>query len=163
MVYLGTEALLVSLAAGLAIIEQYRSGTLSANSTMPYIGALFDSAGILAFASVLTHFALQYSLNWKQRSLMTLLLTVVYLSSYSLLTCCGKYHASRSGENRWKGIGLAVVDQELWHAKGIFWQPFVTVDGKHTFQGSLLGYFYSPLINFDRILVHKTVKLFDPP
>lgn len=163
MLYVVVQAAVLFFAAGLATVEQFRLGHRYPNSTMPYIGDLFDVAGLLAFVSLLSHFALQYRLPWKNRVITTLALIVLYLSSYSLLSFCGKYHASRSGTNRWNAVGLAVVDQDLWHARGVFWQPFVTIDGKHTYQATYLGFFYSPLICVDRMYVHKTVKLFNTP
>lgn len=163
MLYVVVQASLFSVSAVLATIEQFHLGHHYSNSIMPYIGPLFDLAGLLAFAGLLSHFAYQYRLTWKYRVITTLGLIVLYVSSYALLSYCGKYHASRSGTNRWNGLGLAVVDQDLWHAKAVFWQPFVTIEGEHTYQATYLGFFYSPLICVDRAYVHKTVTLFNTP
>ena len=53
------------------------------------------------------------------------------------------------------------MDQGLWHAKGVFWQPFRTVEGQDTYQATYLGYFYSPLIRLDRAFVHPTNNYMD--
>ncbi|MBS0206718.1 MAG: hypothetical protein JSS49_27895 [Planctomycetes bacterium] len=159
--YSASMAILVLIAVTLGVIEQLRFGHNYVDSIMPYGNRLFDVAGYLAFACIAVHLALQITLTWRYRLITTLVVIAFYVSSYCLLSFQGKYHASRSGQHRWESVGLAAVDQNLWHAKGVFWQPFRNVYGKDSFQATSLGYFFSPLIILDRAFVHRTINLFD--
>jgi len=159
--YALVQTVLVSAAVILGVIEQYRFGPEYTGSIMPYIGRLFNLGVFLAFGSIVIHLAWQYYFCWRWRCLTTFPLVVLYVSSYCLLSVNGEYHASRSRHNRWNEIGVAVVDRQLWHAKGVFLQHFRTIDCQDTIQATYLGYFYRPLIGFDRALVHRTINLME--
>ncbi len=154
-------ASLALISATLGVIEQCRFAHNYTNSSMPYIGSLFDLSGYFAFGCIAAHLVLQFTLTSRWRCIATVVVLALYVSSYFVLSFQGKYHASRSGQHRWDSIGLAVIDQHLWHAKGVFWRPFRTVDGQDTYQATYLGYFYSPLIVMDRAVVHRTLPLFN--
>lgn len=158
--YVGLQAFLLAAALVLGVIELYRRGDVYQNSIMPYLG-LFDMAGVLAFLTVAVHFAWQFKLKAKQRIGSSFAYLCIYVVSYLALSLAGDYHASRSGNRRWQGTGLAVVDQNIWHAKGVFWQPFVTIRGQKTHHATKLGWFYAPLIQLDRRFWHDSVNLFE--
>lgn len=158
--YFGVQGCLLLAAIVLGVIDLWRRGHDYKNSIMPYLG-LFRMAGFLAFLTVAVHIVWQIKLTSKQRIRSTFAFLCVYLSSYVTLSLAGDYHASRSGKRRWQGAGLAVVDQNIWHAKGVFWQPFVTIRGEHTHHATELGWFYSPLIRIDRRFWQESINLFD--
>jgi hypothetical protein len=56
---------------------------------------------------------------------------------------------------------MAVLDQNTWIPRGVHWEPFVTSKGEETSRGTVLGYFYSPLIRIDRAIVHPSSDLFE--
>ena len=86
---------------------------------------------------------------------------VVYLGTYCLLSCNGGYVWTQSGEVRWS-FGMSATDLEQWQPRFIFCQRFRQIDGTYTTRANLLGYFFAPLVFFDQVYVHKTVRLFDP-
>jgi hypothetical protein len=158
--YLAIQSTLVVAAVVLGGIELARRGETYQNSIMPYLG-LFVFAGCPAFLTVTVHIGWQFMLTGRQRIISTMAYLCVYVASYSVLSSAGKYHASRSGGHRWQNAGFAVVDQTIWHAKGVFWQPFVTIRGQHTYHATELGYFYSPLIQLDRRYWHDSFNQFE--
>jgi hypothetical protein len=158
--YVTIQVALVVAVVALGVIEQLRFGHNYHSSIMPYINDLFDLAGLLAFVCLAVHVGFQFRFRWKLRRSTTINLVGLYVFSYCILSCQGGYHASRSGNHRWNELGLAVVDQEIWHAKGVFWQPFENIYGQHTYQATYLGYFYSPLICLDRRYVHPSREIF---
>jgi hypothetical protein len=83
-------------------------------------------------------------------------LMISYVGSYAILGALGGYRFDQSGMVRYE-IGPAASDLEMWHPKYAWYQDhFETIDGKRTTRGNALGYFYSPLIKLDRMLIHKT-------
>ena len=159
--YLLLQSTLIFSAAALGLAGLYQLGHQNTDGSMPYCGLLFELSGLFALASVVTHLGCQYQLSGKQRWASSLVLGALYLSSYTVLSLNGKYHSSRSGLHRWNAIGLAIDDQSLWFAKGVFWQPFRNIKGRDTVQATMLGHFYSPLIFLDRAFLHHTIDWFD--
>lgn len=158
--YLPAQAILVAAMIVLGGIELHQRGRGSQNSSMPYLG-LFEAVGCIAFGTAILHFASQLRLTRRQRVASTIAYVCLYAASYFALSLAGDYHASRSGRYRWKTAGLSVADETIWHAKGVVWQPFVTVDGRSTHQATTLGYFYSPLIYLDRRFWHDSFNMFE--
>lgn len=158
--YVLVQSFLVCTSVAFGLAAQYQLRPDGPEGVMPYSVLLFDLAGFAAFVAVVARVVGQYRLNWKQRWTTTVTFVLLYLSSYSLLSFNGKYHPSRSGTHRWNLTGLAVVDQTMWFANGVFWQPFQNVQGQKTYQATCLGHFYSPLIRLDRAFVHRTINYF---
>ncbi len=153
--YVATQAILATTMLILGGIELGLRGDVYVSSTMPYLGH-FELVGLCAFATLGLHVLWQWTFSWRRRCLTTVVYLGVYVLSYGVLSLAGDYHASLSGRHRWQGAGLAVVDQDIWHAKGVFWQPFVTMKGRQTTQATTLGRFYSPLVRIDRRFWHDS-------
>ena len=153
--YIAIQAILAATMLIVGGIELGLRGEVYKSSTMPYLG-WFDLVGVYAFGTLAVHVLWQWKFSWRQRCLTTVVYLGVYVLSYGVLSMAGDYHASRSGKHRWQGAGLAVVDQDIWHAKGVFWQPFVTMKGEQTTRASVLGRFYSPWVRIDRRLWHDS-------
>lgn len=159
--YLITQIIIIAAMLVLGCFELYRRAEIYETSIMPYLG-LFDVVGQLAFLTAIIHIVSQFWLTLRQRCVTTIAYLCLYVLTYAACSFAGDYHASRSGNHRWgNGVGLAVVDETMWHAKGVFWQPFVTIRGQHTFHATALGYFYCPLIQLDRRFWHDTFNYFE--
>ena len=121
----------------------------------------FEAIGIVAFASVLVHLVFQIYLSPRNRFLTTMGCLSIYLLSYAVLSSAGDYHASRSGRYRWKTAGLAVSDESVWHAKGVFFNSYVDLANRTRLSGTTLGWFYSPLVYLDRLFWHDSFNMFE--
>lgn len=119
----------------------------------------FDAIGIVAFASLAVHLVFQVSLRRRQRCYTMVGFLSFYLLSYAALSSAGDYHAARSGRYRWKTAGLAVADESIWHAKGVFFHPSVDVAGQTRFEATTLGWYFSALVYLDRLYWHKSSNL----
>lgn len=119
----------------------------------------FDALGIWAFAvtaSLIGHF-LMPSTEHRIRKLIGVL--SCYVVSYAALSADGKYYFGRSGTLR-SSFGLSVSDRSIWFPKSLYFERHVDINGKHTSRGSVLGYYFSPLIIVDRAWVHPTDDFF---
>jgi hypothetical protein len=86
---------------------------------------------------------------------------LLYAAGYLVLTLCGGYHFSQSGEPRYVS-GMSVSDIIEWDPKGLWWQGrYRFAGGEYGSRGNFAGYVYSPLIALDRALWHRTQGLFD--
>jgi peptidoglycan/LPS O-acetylase OafA/YrhL len=84
-----------------------------------------------------------------------------YLVVYVILSFCGGYVLTQSGQVRY-GFGLSVSDLQQWQPRFTFCQRFRQVDGSWTLRANFLGYVFAPLVLLDQTCIHKTVRLFDP-
>lgn len=159
--YLTVQTAILAAMLILSGVDLYQQGDVYESSIMPYIGDLLDCTGVLAFATLAVHVVWQVRLSWRQRCFTTVGYVMMYMLSYSMLSLAGQYHASRSGLHRWNGTGLAVVDENIWHARGVFWQPLTSARGERISQATLLGHFYSPLIRADRRFWHDSYNMFE--
>ena len=89
-----------------------------------------------------------------RKGLRALILTLVlYVTTYAVLSACGKYVWSQSGRFRWAG-GFAVTDCVIWQPLMAHGQRFQRVDGIVGFRGNHLGFLFYPLILIDHACIH---------
>lgn len=94
-------------------------------------------------------------LNKRQKIGLCILVVIVYVGSYTILSVCGEYQISMSGENRYYG-GIAFMDMYKWIPYGIVCEVYRGVSGREEIRGlNLLGALYSPLVWLDRRYIHK--------
>ena len=84
-----------------------------------------------------------------------------YVSSYSILSVNGEYRSRPSGEYRYEGIGLAILDLHLWCPAAMHWERRKSVSGEYIIDADPLGWFYLPMIKTDRAWFHPTTSIFD--
>ncbi len=84
-------------------------------------------------------------------------LSLLYVSSYIVVSLCGRYQPSMTGESRWLG-GLALMDREKWAPYGVTFEIYKGPSGSRKVRGgaNLLGAIYSPAVLVDRALWHRT-------
>lgn len=63
----------------------------------------------------------------------------LYAGSYAVLSACGRYVVRPSGERRWPGTGMALMDTSLWTPAGVHWERRRSVTGKSIHDGDPLG------------------------
>lgn len=90
-----------------------------------------------------------------------LLAAVSYLGCYAILSSCGGYVRTQSGQVRYD-FGLSVTDIDQWQPRFAFCQRFRQIDGSWTIRSNFLGSAFAPLILLDQLFVHKTIRHFDP-
>ena len=78
----------------------------------------------------------------------------IYLLSYLALRGKGQYVIIQSGKLR--ANVLASADKIQWNPSNSHWQTFKTVGGDYKTKGNLKGYFYSPIIIFERFIFKPT-------
>lgn len=120
----------------------------------------FDLLGVVAFGALAIGAVLLVGRSRRTCMIAAGLVLLAYLGSYVAVSSAGGYDFSQSGRMRY-GFGLSVSDVSIWHPAGVWWEPYVDVRGNGTSRGTILGYFYSPLIRLDRRYVHPTEQLFD--
>lgn len=98
--------------------------------------------------------------KYRKIFLCVLMFLILYIGSYTILTCMGNYIWSQSGEYRWNTSYVSVTDVLIWKPKLIWWRIFRNIDGEYAVQANLLGYLYTPLIYVDQIYIHKTKRIF---
>lgn len=88
-----------------------------------------------------------------------LVLLVLYVTTYAILSCCGKYVWSQSGRLRWDG-GIAITDCVIWQPLWAHGQRYLWVDGTVGFRGNEPGFMFYPLILVDQACIHPTRSVF---
>ena len=88
--------------------------------------------------------------------------SLLYVFSYIILSICGRYEPSMTGELRWLG-GLALMDCEKWTPYGVAFEIYKGPSGSRTIRGgtNLLGAIYSPAVLIDRAFWHPTHTIGD--
>lgn len=86
----------------------------------------------------------------------------LYVGSYAALSACGRYVVRPSGERRWPGTGMAVMDTSLWTPAGVRWERRRSVTGDSIFDGNLLGWCFLPVLWVDRTAIHPKRDLLAP-
>ncbi len=82
-----------------------------------------------------------------------------YVAIYVSLSAFGAYRLKISGERRYAGIGLGLMDTDYWYPAGIEWRRWKDVSGKYRIDANPLGWFFLPLIFVDRQLVHPNRQI----
>jgi hypothetical protein len=99
-------------------------------------------------------------LNKKRKIALYILAVIVYLSSYIILSMCGEYQITMSGEHRYS-FGLAMMDIYKWIPYGVACEIYRDVSGnKRIHRLNFLGALYSPLVWIDRKYIHKNIDIF---
>lgn len=119
----------------------------------------FDLIGLLLFMIAGGVIVTLPFWNWRGRGFALLALAIVYSGSYCALSAGGRYCWSQSGKMRWHG-GMAVTDVAIWQPKWLYGEPFVNIYGSSRWRGTMLGYFYMPLLRCDQKWVHPTRDFF---
>ena len=100
-------------------------------------------------------------LNKKQKAALCIVLIVIYFGSYVIISMCGEYQMTMSGEHRYS-FGLAVMDIYKWTPYGVVCEVYRDVSGKRSVRGlNILGALYFPLVWVDRKYVHQNLDIFD--
>lgn len=123
-------------------------------------GSGFDLLGAAAFVAAGEVAACLWFLTRRARFITVGTFLLAYVGSYVALSASGGYYFSQSGQRRYS-FGLAMSDRTIWHPAWTRWESFRRLDGRDTSRGTPLGYFYSPLIWFDRQHFHPTSYLFE--
>ncbi len=98
-------------------------------------------------------------LNKKQKIALCILAITVYLGSYTVLSMCGEYQITMSGEHRYLG-GLAMMDMYKWSPYGVTCEIYRGPNERKEIRGlNILGVLYSPLVWIDRKYIHKNESL----
>ena len=88
---------------------------------------------------------------------------LLYVLSYACLSAMGRYRARPSGEHRYAGNGMAMMDRSLWCPAGMVWERRKDISGNYVVEADPLGWLFLPLISIDRCLVHPTASLLEAP
>jgi hypothetical protein len=117
----------------------------------------FDLIGITLFSITCGIAVALWCMTWRRRAIAIFIVIVLYAGSYSVLSAQGDYFWSQSGKLRYNnGTGLAVTDCVVWQPRWLYCEPFVNVYGTSTSRGTVLGYFFMPLLQCDRKWIHPT-------
>ena len=135
---------------GLVVTGNYRT----------FYGSGFDIIGTIVFGIAVSVAIALPLCTWRRRMIILFTMAGIYCGSYTALSASGGYFVSRSGKLRYKR-SMAVSDCIVWHPKWLYWEPFLNVSGQKTSHGTVIGYFYLPLLHCDRKWVHPTKNIVD--
>jgi hypothetical protein len=97
----------------------------------------------------------------KKKNTIYILTIIIYLCSYTILSICGEYQITMSGENRYL-VGLAMMDMYKWTPYGVVCEIYRGPNGSKGIRGlNFLGALYSPVVWFDRKYIHKSVYILE--
>ncbi len=120
----------------------------------------FTAVGIWAFGVTALLFVQLCRPSNQHRKQLVAIALLVYVGSYVYFTSAGEYQLSQSGKIRYSS-GHTVSDVSIWQPRFLHWQPFQDIYMQSTSRGSMLGYYYSPLIIIDRQWFHPTRTLIE--
>ena len=93
--------------------------------------------------------------------LRLIFVAIAYCLLYCVLSMAGEYKITMSGEFRYFG-GLAAMDTYKWNPLWVRGEIYVGPGGRNKIRAlNLGGVVFAPLLWLDRLLVHKTVKIFE--
>jgi hypothetical protein len=118
----------------------------------------FGMIGIVLFVLLVAFVPALYFMPRRWRVASVVALIVAYSGSYAALSVAGDYFWSQSGTRRYSHTGMAITDCLVWYPKGLYWEPFVDLYGTSTSRGTPLGYFFMPMLKFDRAWFHPTKR-----
>lgn len=118
----------------------------------------FTATGIWAFGVTAVEIGALCLPSAAHRLKKLLILLLIYVGSYVCLSSYGGYYFCQTGSLRYSS-GLSVSDVSMWQPRFLYWQRLQNVSGESTSQGTVLGYYYCPLIMIDRRWVHCTRRL----
>ncbi|MBL8815492.1 MAG: hypothetical protein JNL58_05650 [Planctomyces sp.] len=120
----------------------------------------FTAVGIWAFGVTALQFVHLCRPSNQHRKQVFAIALHVYVGSYVYFTSAGEYQLRQSGKIRYS-FGHPVSDVSIWQPRFLHWQPFQDIYMQSTSRGSMLGYYYSPLIIIDRQWFHATRTLIE--
>ena len=93
--------------------------------------------------------------------MVCILAIIVYVGSYTVLSICGEYQITMSGELRAFG-GIGFMDMYKWTPYGVICEVYRGPSGRKQIRGvNFLGVLYFPLVWLDRRYIHKNIYFSD--